>query len=251
MSIRDKRLSNFGLALSGDLGYALRRHAETREEKFFMYLFYLKALCDRAAILNLVIKPVDALSVVATDQLDTGFRDLPTPYSDFDAKDPNVVNINATAFRNSDAAHYCNLGLKADAWARFGAVNDTPLQDLVERVKRTAGLTRQLPQRVNIGPDRVVDVAHGDLAKQFLGTGRPVLRRDHVTTYQTTMRTRLNEYKAGQLLKGNKGVAACVDSYLAAYKGGDTTFSSVMGEITGLCATRSYGLKEADYISWI
>jgi hypothetical protein len=78
-----------------------------------------------------------------------------------------MVQKQATACGRTDAAHYCNLGIEAKFRARIAELarpeTDQIAFDLYEALKAICGNTKWLPQRINIGPDRVIDKLHGEL----------------------------------------------------------------------------------------
>lgn len=240
--------------ISGQLGDALQAHARTRVTHFFKYLWTLDAACRRAAVLAPAAPehPADVFDPKATLQVDTGRRSGGgVGYTDFDDTDPAVVTKFATAFRNVDAAHFCNLGLKAGPWARLSALatSDEHLFALMNMVKAFSADTRLLPQRVNIGPDRVVDVAHGVLAERFLRPRAPTVTRANIEAYLDVCATDMGVYRATHVGDGNHGIAACCDSYLTVYAGGpDAALNDVRGGVWAECGARRGVLNEADYL---
>ncbi len=244
-----------GVNLSGTIGDALLMHARERVVHFFLFIFALDALCRRVAVLTptVVIRAADAFNVAATHQVDSGFRSKNAGHWDFDEDDPAVVRKTSTSCRNTDAAHFCNLGLNAVAWGRLAAAarGDAHAFDLIEMVKRLAGDTKQLPQRINIGPDRVIDVAHGERAGVFLGSGKPVLSRANLAAYFAAASGAMTVYKAEQLRLKRLGLAACCDAYLDVYAHqGEAIWMSLTGYIWAECMARRDVLAVADYMDW-
>ena len=252
-----------GVNLGGTIGNALLMHAREHAVHFFMFLFALDAACRRAGVLDasIVIAPADAFEVAATHQVDSGFRSGNVAHYDFDENDPKVVDMASTACRNTDAAHFCNLGLEARAWSRMAAVSgrDEHLRDLLDMAKRLAGDTKQLPQRVNIGPDRVIDVLHGVLAERFFKASRPltvpprnqVVSRANLATYLTEATAAMTTYRVEQVRLKRHGLAACCDSYLKVYaEQGDDIWMTLTGYIPAECLARRGVLEIADYLDW-
>jgi hypothetical protein len=199
------------------------------------------------------IAAADAFEVAATHQVDSGFRSGNAAHFDFDEDDPKVVLNSSTSCRNTDAAHFCNLGLNAGAWARLAAVakGDVHAFALIEMAKRLAGDTKQLPQRINIGPDRVIDVVHGDLAGVFLRTGKPVVSRANLATYFATATAAMTTYRTEQLRLKRLGLAACCDVYLEVYaKGGEDIWMTLTGYVPAECWARPGVLTLSDYLDW-
>lgn len=252
-----------GVNLAGSIGDALLMHARERVIHFFMFLFALDAACRRIAALGtgVVIEPGNAFEVAATHQIDSGFRSTNADHYDFDETDPKVVDKPSTSCRRTDAAHFCNLGLEARIFAQLATAGaqDAHARDLLDMVKRLAGNTKQLPQRVNIGPDRVIDVLHGELAGIFLRAVRPmtvpprnqVVSRANLAAYLTAAIAAMTVYRAQQLVYGRDGLAACCDSYLAVYASqGDTIWMTLTGYIPAECLARRDALNLDDYLNW-
>jgi hypothetical protein len=211
--------------LAGDLKSALYRHARQRARHFFSYLYVMKVLVNRLNALDpaLNVRPTEGLQVTATDQIDVGRRsDLPA-YQAFDAGNAGMVNESSTGFGSTDAAHYCNLGVNRSFVARIATSKKKAGDDLIvkrclETLERLCGDTEQLPQRINIGPDRVIDRLHGDLALMMLGAVVPrVISQANVVTYRDRAIDRMQEYRDGKAADGDDGIAACADCYLEAY----------------------------------
>jgi hypothetical protein len=209
--------------LAGSLGDALRMHAAQRAHYFFFFLFCHKALSDRLRdVHGMTLGNADGVSAKATHQIATGMRSGDGAYYDFLDQDASIVDRAATACGSSDAAHYCNLGVtpafvsNANTFARPDV--DPIAFKLREMLEVMAGATRQLPQRVNIGPDRIVDQAHGRLAFAFLN-GTPPMTAANYRTYLDTCAGAMATYRNTHASKGNHGLAACCDCYLDFYGG--------------------------------
>lgn len=215
--------SNKALAiLAGDLGSALRMHAAQRTQYFFNFLFFHQALVDRLRDEHgQTLADGVGVSAKATHQIAYGLRRGDDAYYLFLDKDPSIVDQPATSCGRTDAAHYCNLGItgallgKAAAFARPDV--DPVAFKLRDMLEVMAGATRQLPQRVNIGPDRIVDRVHGTLAVKFLN-GSPPLSPANFAGYIDLAEQEMERYRRTHLSKRNLGIAACCESYLEFYK---------------------------------
>lgn len=240
--------------LSGTLAEAIDMHAKQRVIHFFNFIFMLDALCRRVQAVNgaVAINPADVVSGRATHQIDSGDRSNSPSLTGFDNTDPNIIFVQATAFTRLDAAHFCNLGVEPRFWALLlGVANTDPCAlALAQGVVRLAGDTRLLPQRVNIGPDRVIDVLHGILAERFLRGRLPVLTAANLTAYFDEAKAALTVYRDTKRLAGDHGVAACCDAYIAAYTAHcDSIAATLYGNICGDCAASGGLLNQADYIA--
>jgi hypothetical protein len=108
--------------------------------------------------------------------------------------------------------------------------------------------TRQLPQRVNIGPDKRIDKFHGVLATQILNSGKPPVSTSNLAAYFLGATRELTDYRNAQLLKGNNGVAACVDAYLECYaKDLEDLWKNITNNVAADC--NALNLDLATYLS--
>ncbi len=210
------------VTLAGTLRTAIPGHAAERFRHFFVYLYLYKMITDRlnAAPYNAGLNTNGGVSSIATHQVDSGVRSTDISYEGFLNKDANVIDLPATAFRRMDAAHYCNLGVTPTFSGIVAQAvqhaNDEVLLSLFEGLKQFCGNTRLMPQRINIGPDRVIDRLHGRLAMQMLD-GTPPIDEDNARIYLAAAVADLQDYRRKQLGYGNDGVVACIDLYLAFY----------------------------------
>ena len=152
--------------LAGTLGAVLVGHTKERMRHFFLFMYTYRLLmhvlkCPAA-------KWADNVSIKATHQCDTGMRRDEAWDIRFKNDDVSILNLDATAFRRVDAPHFCNLGLNPAIAGLCDQSTDERAPHLYNMLVRVCGNTRLLPQRINIGPDRVVDVAHGELCMAFL-----------------------------------------------------------------------------------
>lgn len=253
MSTREHSLrSDTASNTSGSLGSVLRVHAYERCRHFFLYVFTAKALTDYANNKHgLGLGPTDILEVVATHQVDTGLRSNDTEYYGFDSTDPNVVNESATACLKMDAAHFCNLGIDPRCRSRLaGLAGDKTVARLLNDLITYCGNTRQLPQRVNIGPDKVIDKFHGELATKILGSGQPPITMTWLKVYLEGADEAMKDYSDKQATYGKLGIVACVNAYRACYANdGDTLWQMIGSNVRGDC--EAHELKLADYFSWL
>lgn len=233
-------VSPTALVKAGSLGHELKGHAFERAAHFFFFIVTMKMVVHELNRLGGAGTPhrhSKWVSVKATDQIGSGLRSEHEVYTAFVKTDPAVVDAPTTRFTKSDAAHFCNLGLKAGFDTVCHASDFT--RDGYERLKVYAGNTMQLPQKVNIGPDRKIDVLHGRLALQMLDDDAAVVfSRDRVKTYVEQATLALEAYRLAKASKGEHGLAACAACYLQAYA--DENFAGrlyrqVYPEIIGLC----------------
>lgn len=246
--------------LAGTLGDALRMHAAQRADYFFFFLFCHQALADRLRDRHgQALGPAEGVSAKATHQIATGLRSGDQSYYDFLDEDASVVDKPATACGRSDAAHYCNLGITSGFLAKaapFAKPTVDPIAfKLLDMLEVMAGATRQLPQRVNIGPDRIVDQVHGRLAAAYLN-GSPALTAANYRGYLDACAAEMAEYQRTHAGKGNLGLAACCECYLDFYRGAagcgrpwtrEGVWQMLCGKIDAECA--ALGLDRARYVS--
>ena len=237
--------------ISGSLKEALKQHAYERCRHFFLYVFHAKALTDYVnAKHGLGLGPTDILYVNATHQIDSGLRSTEVEYYGFDAKDVNIVDKSATSCGRTDAAHFCNLGIEARCQSKFGvlASGDQFVFTFFEALKKICGNTRQLPQRVNIGPDKIIDKFHGEFATLILSSGKPPITATTLKVYLESADEVMKEYEDKQTLAGNHGVAACVKAYRSCYSNdGDSLWMTLSGNAREECEI--FKLKQDDYFN--
>ncbi|WP_161556165.1 hypothetical protein, partial [Mangrovicoccus ximenensis] len=85
-------------------------------------------------------------------------------------------------------------------------------------LKLICGNTRLMPQRINIGPDRVIDKLHGDLCMAFLKEmegGAAAVSPAFFDTYRQEACKRLEVYAQAQEAAGNVAVAEAARLYAA------------------------------------
>ncbi len=239
---------------SGSLGQALTDHAYQRVIHFFLFVFALDALCRRLRTLGApsTATPGRQFVVKATHQIDTGLRSDDPAYYGFPVNDPKVVTFFATACGRMDAAHFCNLGVAPGLGTLVGqAGGDQHVTDIYEFAKRLAGDTRLLPQQVNIGPDRIIDVLHGVLAAEFFAAGIPVVSTANLAAYLARATAAMTSYQAKKVQKGRLGIAACCQVYIDVYAAaGEALWQSLSGQVWAECGARPGILDRADYLHW-
>ncbi len=237
-----------GVSLSGPLTHALPRHAEQRAKQFFLFLFALQATCDMVlARTGRRFDPLDIVREAATHQIDSGLRQE-AGRDPFNAADPAVVHVNGTSFSRIDAAHYCNLGLAGDfSLLKSVSSGDRDCEEMVELCETLAGDTVWLPQKINLGPDRVIDQAHYRLALDFFRNGRPVLTPQNVALYAARSDADIRNFANDKDLS-EPGLAACARLYLAPYVNLPAAiFDSVRNNIEAECS--AMGLDSRQYYS--
>lgn len=247
---RHVEASPTAIVKAGSLGHELQGHALERANHFFYYLIEMKLV---VAELNAIGGPGTPhkfsrwVSVKATDQIGTGLRSDIAEYSAFVKTDEKVVDAPTTQFTKSDAAHFCNLGLKAGFDLACKASPFT--RDGYERLKVYAGNTMLLPQKVNIGPDRKIDIVHGKLAAEMLDDDQPILSRSRIKTYQEAAVAAIIDYRDGKLDKHEPGLAACAGCYLQAYAADfeDRVFLRVYPEVIGRCENSDHFRGQAHH----
>ena len=230
--------SNKLFVLAGTLQETLPKHAFERCRIFFFFLHAIRALefVNNEVQGRAKIAALDGFTTAATHQIDSGFRDAAGPgYQVFGADDVGVIQLPATTFTNTDAAHFCNLGIDPGFVGKLDLGN-TMVADLYHELKAFAGATRWLPQLVNIGPDRVIDVLHGELATEFLADGDAIVSRSRIATYVKRVSAAMLEFERKKVKEKRRGVAACTRCYLNAYEQpnfNDRIFNQLSGAVAG------------------
>lgn len=213
-----------------------------RSRHFLLFLFAYKALTDRINTNHgQSLSDNGGVSLRATHQIDAGLRSKDLAYYQFDPKDAKVIEQTATACGRTDASHYCNLGLEARFQAKCASFATKEIDeiafDLYEALKAFCGNTKQLPQRVNIGPDRVIDKLHGVLALIMLN-GTPPITPDNLQTYLAEAVKAMTTYRDGHAKKGNHGIVACTNAYIGFYNKSrdvDDMWTVVTGNVYSEC----------------
>lgn len=220
---------------SGPLSEALELHAQQRCEMFFHYLFYMKALLDVIYIRNQarnkrqIVNYLAYIQDHATHQIAKGRR-IPASkrvkYSSalftFDKQSSDLSDITATNTFSTDAAHFCNLGVSPRLATQIDSTSSTEVR-LLNELERVAGDTCQLPQRINLGPDKVIDQLHRELARIiFFGNVRDSATIPRTTwanykKYLDWAKQRMESYVDAERGKGNNALVECATYYLRFY----------------------------------
>jgi hypothetical protein len=131
-----------------------------------------------------------------------------------------MVDKTCTAFQRMDATHFCNLGIEPGYDIKISNLGsqDQMVFILYESLACCCKNTRLLPQRVNIGPDKIIDALHGTLAIKILDSGTAPVTASNMKAYFESAKEELGTYKIAQQFGGKNGTAACVDAYLECYK---------------------------------
>lgn len=242
--------------LSGPLRSALELHAHRRLVWLFRFLFALQATCDYIKKRNsgFSITPLNVIRAAATHQVDVGIRSDDPQHLVFDKDDTSVVNLNATEFTSMDAAHFCNLGLDSSQWARVTSAaevlpgTDEFIWELIDLAEVSAGDTVQLPQRINIGPDRVIDKVHWVIANRFYQTPGKLVTEARILEYVNVATAALQQYSNEHLVLHHHGLVACCHCYLSGYSADSLRLaaSTLTGNIQGDCQA-SKVLEYKDY----
>lgn len=248
--IKTNRTEN-ALNLSGQLGPALTRHAGERMRHLFLFLFAVDAACRLVDPQRNTVKPGDMIQEAATHQIDSGLRGTAAMRDVFDASNPGVVNLSSTSFTRIDASHYCNLGLRAGPWGQLASTahrsSNAVALEMIEAAQIYTGNTGWLPQQVNIGPDRIIDQLHYQIAREILADGKPVFSFGRAQDYVARADRKMREYKGSH--GSEPGMAACCDRYLEAYRppASDANAIDIRDNIIAEC--QGYKLPVGDYVA--
>lgn len=245
--------STTAVNISGELGTVLLRHAAERIRHLFLFLFAIDAACKLVNTdLGTTASPLAVIQEAATHQVDSGLRESSGVKDAFDENDAGVVKMMSAAFNRIDAAHFCNLGLQASPWSKLTLLAESLTKDhavdMIEMAEIFTSNTIWLPQRVNIGPDRIIDQQHYILAKTFLGDGKPIFSAARLLDYSKAATKAMGSYKVEALSANKFGLAACCDSYLSIYaiKPLEEIYATVGENIRSECKARD--MKATDYI---
>lgn len=237
---RHVEMSPTALIKSGSLAHELKGHAFERGKHFFHFVVTMKMVVFELNRLGGAGTPHTFskwVSVKATDQIGSGLRSQHAAYAEFDTEDPKIVDAQTTRFTRVDAAHFCNLGLKPGLAEACQANEFT--QDGYERLKVFAGNTMWLPQQINIGPDRIIDVLHGEMGPAMLDDGKVIFSMDRIRHYVAQVSKGIQAYATGKKADGELGLEACAKCYLEAYADTRTfeerIYRHVYPEILALC----------------
>ena len=209
------------------LDQQIERHAEYRLRHYCFYAFCLYALVSRLArektpLQNEADIPLDFdryLVLKATHQIGAGYRKTEEEFSDF-IRDASVLNLPVNAFKNIDAAHTCGLGASHLLDGRVNQSKDPHVRDLYNGLLAVMRTTAQLPQLVNVGPDKIIDSVHAKRIRQHLNgasIANPLLSEGELFNYIGEARLAINVYIAAKNHQNRPGLAACAEAYLNFY----------------------------------
>jgi hypothetical protein len=205
--------------LSGPVGTELTKHAQERCRHFFLYLFTVKALkICLAADANKQIDYKNVILVKASHQIDEGYKATQSQYVSWVKTQANIVDQMCTVIDQVDAAHFCNLGVKGD-FATAMKLQSGRIAKLWTQLENIMGNTRWLPKQVNIGPDRKIDIMHGDLAIPMLNSKTELLSVENIATYLAEAQKRMTDYQQKKTKRGHAGMVACAQAYINFYDG--------------------------------
>ena len=234
------------VVLAGTLRHALVGHTKERLRHFFLFLYLYRMLVH-----VLQAPPAEwagHVSVKATHQIDVGLRRDEAWDVVFRKDDASVLDLAASAFKRVDASHFCNLGLAPSLGALCAESGDVRATALHAQLASVCGNTRLLPQRINIGPDRVVDKAHGDLCLEFLSRmaeGTAPISRAFFNAYKDRVVSRMAAYRAAQIANGNDAVAEASGIYMATLTESEPpTEVRTQGKTSRVIQTRSTHTEE-------
>lgn len=233
--------SETALAQSGTLRDALVAHSKARMRFFFLYMYTYRML------MHVLQVPADQwqtyVSNTATHQINSGMRRDSDWDISFQKDDVSILDHFASLFRRVDAAHFCNLGLNPALAAKCSASSDPRATDIYNTLVMISGATRFMPQRINIGPDRVVDTAHGVLCREMLAdmaNGAAAISPAAFARYKSYVSGKMRDYAASQTEKENFAVAEATLIYVATW--GETVAPTELrqnGTAKKVIATRS------------
>jgi hypothetical protein len=233
---------------SGTLGSMLTKHAFERCRMFFHFVVTLKLL---VAYTNNRYKSsfsdTHAYTDHATHQEGSGFRQAGVPErAAFDKADVTCLDtMTGTNATRTDACHLCNLGLdgKVIQQITVAASADLLVHKLIENLVSMHGSTQQLPQAINLGPDKQIDQVHRDLAAFMLAdTSGPIFSRTRIRQYADAATARLEAYKLART--SYPALVAAAQLYIDAYQQNfeafsDSIYSAVWPDIVWACGDTS------------
>ncbi|UWQ99113.1 hypothetical protein K3729_17195 [Rhodobacteraceae bacterium S2214] len=206
------------LAQSGILRDALVAHSKARMRFFFLYMYSYRMLMHVLQI------PSDQwpqyVSIKATHQFNTGARRDSDWDLSFQKDDVGILDHSASSFRRIDAAHFCNLGLAPSLATLCARSGDPRAVAIYETLTMISAATRFMPQRINIGPDRVVDTAHGVLCREMLknmANGAAAISPSAFARYKSYVSGKMTAYADSQTQQENFAVAEATLIYVATW----------------------------------
>lgn len=233
---------------SGTLGDMLTKHAYERCRLFFHFVVTLKLL---VAYTNNRYKTgfsdLHAYTDHATHQEGSGFRQASVAEREvFDRSDVTCLDtMTGTNATRTDACHMCNLGLDAKFMQQItvGSQADGLVAKLANDLVAIHGSTQQLPQAINLGPDKAIDQVHRELAAAMLAdaTG-PIFSRARIKQYADAATAKLQSYQQQRV--SHPALAAAAQLYMNAYNQNfeafaDSIYKAVWPDIHWACGSTS------------
>jgi len=194
--------------MSGRLRDVLVHHTTQRMRHYFLFLITYRMLLHLLNVPETDWKKY--VSAKATHQCDSGLRRDRDWQVKFLKHDTSILDLSVSAFARVDAAHFCNLGLTRGLDSYCARSTDPRVRSIYEALTKICGNTRWLPQRINIGPDRVVDRVHGFLCYDMLdqmAAGRAAASPAFVLMYRDAVVRHMTAYAKDQHTKGNVAVS--------------------------------------------
>jgi len=246
---------------SGTLGDMLTKHAYERCRLFFHFISTLKLL---VAYTNNRYKTgfsdVHAYTDHATHQEGSGFRQGGVAEREvFDRSDVTCLDtMTGTNATRTDACHMCNLGLDAKFMQQITVASqaDGLVNKLANDLVAIHGSTQQLPQAINLGPDKAIDQVHRELAAAMLAdTTGPIFSRARIKQYADAATAKLTAYK--QARSSHPALAAAAQLYMDAYNQNfeafaDSIYAAVWPDISWACGDTSHSggfLKRDNFLA--
>lgn len=234
--------------LSGELGEELKKHAHERCRHYYHYAFYLSALYELLSNRSATSSKVTTfITKKASHQIDSGHRSKNPQHNTWVA-DPSVVNMPVTAFKKMDAAHFCNLGATPELKMLVNRGGDGVETRFMENLEAIMGNTRPMPQKVNIGPDRIVDELHGRKIYQDLTQDQPTVSSQRINEYLCGGASAMRAYVQSKL-RDRPGLKACAECYIDYYEDPGSSvrlYNQLSRETEEECS--AYGLDSASFV---
>ena len=184
----------------------------------------------------------------ATHQEGSGFRQAGVAEREvFDRADVTCLDtMTGTNATRTDACHFCNLGLDSKFLQQLTVASsaDVLVHKLASDLVGIHGSTQQLPQAINLGPDKQVDQVHRDLAAAMLAdTTGPIFSRTRIKQYADAATARLSAYKLSR--SSHPALAAAAQLYMDAYNQNfeafaDSIYKAVWPDIHWACGDTSH-----------
>ncbi len=189
-----------------DLKREIELHAESRMRFYFRFIFYVSSITSRLNKKSKkLLRATDFVDYKATHQWGSGHRK-----KDVGAQEStHKTERKSDDFRSVDAAHKCGLGISPSLTKLVEQSEDPSVKRLYEEIMRVISDTRLLPQRVNIGPDKIIDELHRKRAKDDLAgisSVVPIFNQHVAATYLSHAYKEMEVYreKNRQIMTGDK-----------------------------------------------